>query len=577
MTPSSGPLSEQDIEKHLRELPQFTMSTRGDDLFYTKLNTFIQQQVGYNQSKRLHERPASFFANLQRFAFSFGLGIFVVLGSITALSYRDSVTHGTLLYPWKQISEKIERTLAFSIEQDVRAELRFADRRLHESWSIISESPQSAWLINTAYALSTSTDLETDASVSVNLKLTLNDLNNHITNASRIVESKTLSADKAISLLDMIARRADAQVTSLKTMKNTAPLSSQGAIHAAAVAEEFYVVKVVVAREDILSIAEEKGNEAVIQLAQFSQLTPINVTGNFTTKENAIASDMNSPQEAQKVLSLLEKKIQLVPQNKQARVAARIVDAQRALNEGKIATGYGLSIALTKQIAQMQGMKVKVHDAGTVKTESAVKIKNSQLLPSSSVNISEDSQNNNTDPVVTRQPVQPKQTATVKQVPAKDKNETESGISVFDILNALSEGTNNSSIEGSLSSNTSVGSDSPSLNIESPTLITPTNLFISPETSTSITNETSPTNTTVTPTNPTQIPTPDPNKPISTIIDGGPTVPNATITTTSSTAIESKITLPAEKEVTIPTSPVTPITPIVPKTFNIRPTAPVKK
>lgn len=353
MNPINTPLTEQEFEKQLESLPRFQMSARGDELFYSKLNAVLAAKRNERYAYEDQKAPTAWFG-FRRFAYSFGLGLFVVAASFTGLSYRDSVTYGSVLYPVKQTAEQVEGLAAFTTEQKVETELRFADRRLREGWEIVGTSGDTAaWLIQTAYAAGPVTS---DSAKAKYLKQTLTDMNKHVNNASRIVESQALDAVDAVALLDTITQRADDQVASLKQMRTQASVENKLAVHMAASSEERYLVKLIVAREDIREVAEKQGKNTRVQLAQFSTLMPtLGVSGTDSTN-GFTAREATNIQAARSALSLLEEKVKLLPASEQARMSARVVEAQRALSQGKTGTAYGLSIALSKQVAEARGV-----------------------------------------------------------------------------------------------------------------------------------------------------------------------------------------------------------------------------
>ncbi len=455
MKPTNLPLTEQEFEKQLESLPRFQMSARGDELFYSKLNTLIASKRNERLAREEEKAPTAWFG-FRRFAYSFGLGLFAVTASFTGLSYRDSVTYGSLLYPVKQTAERVEGAAAFSTEQKVITELRFADRRLREGWAIVQNAGDTgAFLIQTAYAAG---PIATNSAQAQALKQTLADMNTHVTNASRIVESQALNASDAVDLLDTITKHADDQVASLKKMRTVASVENKLAVHMAAANEEQYLVKLIVAREDIREVAEKQGKNARVQLSQFSTLLPTmgvsgtDSTNGFTARE---ATDM---QAARSALSLLEEKVKLLPANDQARLSARVVEAQRALSEGKTGTAYGLSIALSKQVAVARGVVVDAQPVASVRTTTGA-MPIPQLLPNNAGSVTVNQRENPT--VSVQNPI---------QVQSRQQ-------SVFDLLDR----TPAADVRVNTPQITVQQQQSVQVQNNQPISITPTNVYITPD------------------------------------------------------------------------------------------------
>ncbi len=472
MNPTNLPLSEQDFEKSLSSLPRFQMSARGDELFYSKLNALIatKRSERYVQED-VQEKAPSLGFGFKRFAFSFGLGLFAVTASFTGLSYRDSVTYGSLLYPIKEAAENVEGLGAFTTEQKVNTELRFSDRRLRESWQIVGSADDTgAWLIQTAYAQG---PVSTNSEKAQNLKHTLSEMNNHVSNASRIVESQTLDAKDAVALLDNITQHADEQVSSLKKMREQASVENKLAVHMAAASEEKYLVKLIVAREDIREVASKQGNNTRVRLAQFSSIMPNQDVAGVDSSNGFSASDASNMQAAQSALTLLGQKVKLLPTDEQAKLSARVVEAQRALDQGKTGTAYGLSIALSKQVAEARGVvNVDNQQVADVHTNSSTYVA-PQLLPNNvqtnnSVRINQQQQNVNVSA--------PNQNNNVRvQQQGVNVQTAVGGVSVFDLLNA--EPAQNVQVNNNVQVNV------PQQNVQTnqPVSITPSNVYITPD------------------------------------------------------------------------------------------------
>ncbi len=370
-SPHLPPLTEHELEMHLASLPRMQMSSRGDELFFSKLNAVLLADRKPAKEERERYAPrVSLFAGFTRFAFTFGMGAFVVMTSLTGLSYRDSVTRGSFLYPLKQAGEQVEGRFAFTTQDTVNTELRFADRRLNEAWNIVKESKPDtqAFLITTAFAQDPNSDIPLSDVAGQALADTLTEMHAHINRASRAVETNALPAQEAADLLTEISDRADAQVQSLKAMRNEAPSQNRNVVAFSAQSQESFVVTLVVAREEVRSVIANRGAQSQVRLENFSVLNNAALAQSNNTLD---ADDRAQNENARRVLTQLESKITTLAPNDRAIVQARVTEARRALDAGKSSTAYGLSIAITQKIAQ---------DAGVLQQDASVRQNNNILV-----------------------------------------------------------------------------------------------------------------------------------------------------------------------------------------------------
>lgn len=237
-----------DIEKLLHDLPRFNRSQRADDMFYEKLNGFVEDS----------DESAGFFGLFaRRFAFGTVALALVAFFATATVAYRSDVVHGNFLYSLKEYGESMELAFAFSAEDKVNAHIRFSDRRLEEANSIISRYPAGISFIPVAFAENFSA-INLNNEDAKNLDLTLSDMHTEIAAALDIAGTFEMEDDTAEKVIAKIETAVERHVQALDGMEKRTEDGTKNIIRKVSDGQKGFAAKVKDVKEKAKTKLQER-------------------------------------------------------------------------------------------------------------------------------------------------------------------------------------------------------------------------------------------------------------------------------------------------------------------------------
>lgn len=341
LTPRPLPqdLSDEQVEKLLRGLPSFTISARADARFYEAL-----QAKGLPVSTKKNRWT---WLSLGKFAALSSMTLVIVAVGGTTLAYSDTVTRGSALYAWKQTGEKIELSFSNGPESEADVHVRFSDRRMHEAENIVAHNPMLGSFVTATFAQDADLDGASDTTdetpvgletpESVNLAATLNDMEDEVQKATKIVEENEMEPSTADRVLARVEEASDrharvmARLEERSTNKKIITL-----INNAGWKQENHIALVVEARQDVQEAIKRKDRKIMVRLSSPFFVDQVIQSGNVTQGFESAAAAINT-----------------LPQIERGDFEKKLKVAQDAYNAGRVGVALGLTRSLEKKIVRV--------------------------------------------------------------------------------------------------------------------------------------------------------------------------------------------------------------------------------
>lgn len=327
-----NPLTEEQIEQLLKQLPHYERNSKAEAVFYRKLQASSE---GLGEGKKMR-----FFA-WPRFAFATGLVAVLLLTVGTVFAYQPSVTRDNFLYPLKQTAEKIELASAFSEMDKIDAHLRFSDRRLEEAQNIILENPSLSFFVPAALAHEGEVHLSSESAI--NFADTLADMHMEVSLASEIVETQIVEPYEADQALTRIENATDRHIIVLKKFSDHPAVEVRTIVEDVSGDEDASLAAMVEAHETVKHALAKKDTSVKVQLKMKLRAE------RKAKREDQATEELNQTQKAFDQLTDDQKK----------EFSKKIDMAKEALANGKFGRTEGLSRALLRQ------MKKELHGTST--------------------------------------------------------------------------------------------------------------------------------------------------------------------------------------------------------------------
>lgn len=351
----TSPLTEQQLETILKNLPRHQRDEQRERLFYAKLQEMSAKKTAHHRAEP-KEAVSWFSFSWRRFSLVGGFALVVLMASTVVLAYQPSVTRTSILYPVKQFGEKIELSFAGTSLEQVDTHLRFSDRRLDEANYMLSDSPSLALFIQTAKADAPATDQgEIDSPQEIALSETLDDMHSEVSQASDILATSNEAAPEVEPRLEKIEKALGHHVEVLNAIQKT---------HSAKVKK--IVNKVIEDQDDklanVLDAHDRFTTELETQMKKAgANPNQVKVAVTFAHQNAKLRREQHMTQAQAAVTHIVQEYDKLPPTEKNA-LTESVSNAQEALTEGHFGVARGLSKKVQRHIKELEEKVTKTEE-----------------------------------------------------------------------------------------------------------------------------------------------------------------------------------------------------------------------